>query len=63
MFDLFRLLGTQWRVGASGATGLDYNVLLRVMERRGLSNQQFDEMFEDIRLMESESLAAMHDKP
>lgn len=55
-------MDTQWRVGASGATGLDYTVLLRLMERRGLSDTQFDEMFEDIRLMESEALSAMHAK-
>ncbi|XRP56065.1 DUF1799 domain-containing protein [Enterobacter hormaechei] len=26
-FTIFSSLATQWRVGASGATGLDYNVL------------------------------------
>lgn len=35
-FTVFSALATQWRVGASGATGLDYNVLPGCLSYMGL---------------------------
>lgn len=35
-FTIFSALATQWRVGASGATGLDYNVLPGCLSYTGL---------------------------
>lgn len=56
---LFDFLGTQWRVGANGATGLDYNILYHKMDRMGLSAEEFERMEGDIRAMELVALKAM----
>lgn len=50
---------TQWRVGMSGLIGLDYNVLFRVLDRLALAPEDYDEMFADIRAMESAALEAV----
>lgn len=50
---------TQWRVGMSGPVGLDYNVLFRVLDRLNLSYDDYDEMFADVRAMESAALCAV----
>lgn len=57
--DLFVRVGTQWRVGMGGASGLDYNVVWRMIDRLRLGAEQEDDLFEDIRHLESESLKAM----
>ncbi|WP_267911630.1 DUF1799 domain-containing protein [Citrobacter cronae] len=51
-------MATQWRVGASGATGLDYNVLPWVFELHGVEDAAA--CMADIRIMESEALKVMH---
>lgn len=60
-FDLFVALGTQWRVGMSGPTGLDYNVLYRKMDRLGLTPEEYDALEQDIAVMEAEALAVMNE--
>lgn len=57
---LFDRIRTQWRVGAGGATGLDYNVLFHVMEKRKLEAEEWDEMLLCIQAIEEGALAAMH---
>ncbi|AYL56868.1 DUF1799 domain-containing protein [Citrobacter freundii] len=57
-FTVFSTLSTQWRVGASGATGLDYNVLPWVFELHGVEDAAAS--MADIRVMESEALKVMH---
>ncbi|MDU3906570.1 MAG: DUF1799 domain-containing protein [Citrobacter portucalensis] len=57
-FTIFSALATQWRVGASGATGLDYNVLPWVFELHGVEDAAA--CMADIRIMESEALKVMH---
>lgn len=59
---LFDAVSTQWRVGMSGAIGLDYNVLFRKMDRMHLSEVEYDELEADIRVMELEALSTMRDK-
>lgn len=62
-FQIFSFLGTQWRVGGmGGATGLDYNVMYRKMDRLSLSPDDYDELERDIQIMESAALAYMHRK-
>lgn len=51
---------TQWRIGMNGRTGLDYNVLFRFMDRMGLSDEEYDYMLNDVRVLERESLNTMH---
>ncbi|WP_370651373.1 DUF1799 domain-containing protein [Enterobacter cloacae complex sp. ECL404] len=51
-------LATQWRVGASGATGLDYNVLPWMFELHGVEDAAA--CMADLQIMESEALKVMH---
>ena len=60
--ELFSRMGTQWRVGMSGPTGLDYNVLYRRMDRMGLTPEQYDALEQDLQVMEGTALNCMHDK-
>jgi hypothetical protein len=57
--DLFISVATQWRIGMGGPTGLDYNVLFRVLDSKGLSADDWELSFGDIRIMESAALEAM----
>jgi hypothetical protein len=58
--NLFTSISTQWRVGAGGPTGLDYNVLFTRMARMGLSDERYEQLFDDIRVIESEALAILN---
>ena len=53
---LFIRLGTQWRIGINGATGLDHNVLFKHIERMNLSDDEFDDLIEAVRALESAAL-------
>lgn len=60
--QLFCSLSTQWRVGASGPTGLDYMPLFARMERMKLTEQEHEWLFEDIRTLEAQALSIMNTK-
>lgn len=51
---LFVALGTQWRTGMSGPTGLDYAAL--PVAARGTGIKLTPSRFEDLRVLESEVL-------
>lgn len=55
-------MGTQWRIGMSGATGLDYNALPAVMRLSGVPAADRAEVFEGVRTMEDAALTKMHEK-
>lgn len=59
VFRLFNALGTQWRTGAVGATGLDYSVIREVAVLIGIKKRQIPELFPDLQVMEAEALAVM----
>lgn len=56
---LFDAMGTQWRTGMNGATGLDYQVLPVTMEMLGMETGERQALFHDIRIMERAALGAM----
>lgn len=58
--SLFSSVSTQWRMGFSGPTGLDYNVLFARMNRMKLSDQEYEDLFQDIRVIESEALTTIN---
>lgn len=60
--NLFTSLATQWRTGMSGPTGLDYNVLFHRMDRLALPAEEYEQLFDDIRVIESEALTIIHKK-
>jgi hypothetical protein len=59
--NTFTAMSTQWRVGAMGATGLDYNALPTVMKMIGVPVKNRSEVFEDVRTMEDAALQLMRD--
>lgn len=61
-YRLFCDMQTQWRTGSAGPTGLDYGVLFHKMDRMRLAEEDYITLEEDIRVMEYEALAAMHEK-
>ncbi len=60
-FSLFISLGTQWRVGMGGTTGLDYAAVYPLLDRAAKDPQEWDEMFSDIQVMEGAALKQMSD--
>lgn len=54
-------MSTQWRVGMSGATGLDYNALPFVMRSTGVKPADRNDVFADLRILEDEALAVMRE--
>lgn len=60
--SLFSSISTQWRTGAFGPTGLDYNVLFTRMERMHLTDAAHDHLFGDVRVIEFEALRILNTK-
>jgi len=60
--EFFELVGTQWRTGVNGCIGLDYPAIYPLMERLKLSEEHWARLFCDLRILEDEALAAMHEK-
>lgn len=58
--QLFIAAGTQWRVGMSGATGLDYTALAVVAKAMGIKLTAA--RLEGLRTMEGEALRVMGEK-
>ena len=58
VFKLFCMMQTQWRIGMSGPSGLDYNVLFTYMDKQCLPI----DLLSDIRIMESAALTEIHRK-
>lgn len=61
-YRLFLYMQTQWRIGTGGPIGFDYNVALHKMDRMKLSDQEYDQLEADLRLMEFAALDAMYEK-
>lgn len=55
-FGVFAGMSTQWRIGASGVIGLDYNALNTVMKLKGVKKKQRKKVFNDVQVMEAEAL-------
>lgn len=56
---MFNALGTQWRIGMGGATGLDYNAVPVVLRLQGVPRSDWPQLFDDLRVMEGAALQAM----
>lgn len=57
--NAFIALGTQWRSGMTGPTGLDYSAIPVVLRLTAVPRSAWGEMFHDLRLMEEAALRAM----
>ena len=60
-YNLFSQMQTQWKIGMSGPTGLDYQTLFALIDRYEIDGAEWWQMFEDIRCCEAEALKTMHD--
>lgn len=60
--QLFQYMRTQWRMGPSGPSGLDYGVMHQRMSRLGLGPEAFDKLEADIQVMEQAALACIYSK-
>jgi len=60
--DLFMEVSTQWRVGMSGPTGLDYAGVLAVMEINGIAPEDRRERLQELRVMERAALDVMSEQ-
>jgi hypothetical protein len=58
---LFTRLGTQWRIGMAGPTGLDYCAALAMIDRLGLDSDAADDLFEDVRHLEMAALEVIRE--
>ena len=60
IFTVFRRVSTQWRVGMAGPTGLDYNVVYRLLDDlAGGDRDEWYQLLDDMMIMESAALEAM----
>jgi len=59
--EVFVAMSTQWRIGAVGAVGLDYNVVPLVMRMIGIPASERLGLFESLRTMEETALATMRE--
>lgn len=59
--QLFMRCATQWRTSMAGITGLDYNVVMRFMDRLDLPGDEWDDMIDCIRVLESEALKVIRE--
>jgi hypothetical protein len=46
----------------NGPTGLDYNVVFTLLERLRLSDADYEQLFDDIRVVEAEALTLLNAK-
>lgn len=61
-FLLFTSLQTQWNVGGMGGrTGLRYEALYPLLDRQTDTPEQWQQLFDDVRVMEYAALAQMAD--
>jgi hypothetical protein len=57
---LFIDIKSQWRVaGMGGCVGLDYNVLFKKLDRMELTRDEYDQIEDDVRVMEYEAMSVM----
>lgn len=60
--NVFIAMGTQWRIGANGATGLDYGPLQGVMRLMGVPRKDWPAVFDDLRVIEGAAIEHIHEK-
>lgn len=56
----FLRVSTQWRTSMGGVIGLDYSVLMMVMDMYDIKDKKA--VFEGIQIMESAALSSLNDK-
>lgn len=60
--DVFSRMQTQWRIGPTGATGLDYAALPIVMEAVGVKKKARPDVFARVQVIEQEVLRLLDER-
>ena len=60
--NVFVAMSTQWRIGVSGPSGLDYNALPVVMRMSGVRSVERADVFNGVQVMEDAALALIRSK-
>lgn len=60
-FQIFARLQTQWSVGMGGRTGLRYEALYPLLDRTAADADEWEALFDDVRVMEYAALKQMSD--
>lgn len=60
--DVFEAMGSQWRIGFAGPTGLDYGALTGVMRILRVPADDEIDVFDAVRVMEGAALTMMNRK-
>ena len=58
--EIFSRVSTQWRAGAGGPFGLDYNVLFQELDREGLEGDRRAEVMAAMRVIEGAALTEIN---
>jgi hypothetical protein len=53
---------TQWYVAMNGPFGLRFAIAYQRMDRMGLSPAEYDQLDEDLQIMEASALQVMHEQ-
>lgn len=61
-YHLFQSMGTQWRYGTNGPTGLDYAGVRASPQFRRLARDQRELVFEDVCIVERAWLVEKHER-
>jgi hypothetical protein len=62
-FQIFKRLGTQWVVGPGGPVGLNYSSILIVFDIFGVvKKKEKEDVFDALRVLESEALRQMNNR-
>lgn len=59
---IFSDMMTQWRMGPAGATGLDYNALPVVLMIRAVTDDERQDVFDGLRVMEMAALKSIRER-
>lgn len=58
-WHLFCEVSTQWRTDFNGVVGLDYGPLMALLNQRGLKPDDWQALFQDVRVLEQEAMEQM----
>jgi len=62
VYSVFIAMNTQWRTGMNGVTGLDYNALREVWDRTRTPEEDRDEIFYELQIMERAALEEIREQ-
>lgn len=59
VLNLYMLYSNQWRMSTSGPAGLDMTVFHHALDRKGISEHEYDDWIKQLSIIEREALRQM----